>query len=304
MPIITPAYPQQTSTFNVTLSSRAIMVEEFNLGFKLSAKIYDGKEDWNILFEPSPFFLKYRHYIVLIGHAEKEVHHLEWHGYLESKIRVLVGNLERNPFVKMAHVTPESFGPLNQSDGQYMCKWFIGLAFNKVENQNIDLTYDIQSFINAVYRQAIHIKLYKDDMKVEIKYLKRKQLDQYVPQHVLQRGKTKQKKKPENRSSIGSKSSGQSSAQMTLSHSKSDTELLKSGYTLNKSSRESPDISVSDRHQQNANKDSAKISGEASGANQESTTKKLEISPTSMEIPIRRSKSENDLQEAIRPICT
>lgn len=36
------------------------------------------------------------------------------HGYIESKIRLLVGNLERNPFVKMAHVTPESFGPLNE----------------------------------------------------------------------------------------------------------------------------------------------------------------------------------------------
>ena len=29
-----------------------------------------------------------------------------------------------------------------------MCKWFIGLAFNKVENQNVDLTFDIQSFTN------------------------------------------------------------------------------------------------------------------------------------------------------------
>jgi poly(A) polymerase Pap1 len=32
MPIITPAYPQQNSTYNVTQSNRSIMVDEFKKG--------------------------------------------------------------------------------------------------------------------------------------------------------------------------------------------------------------------------------------------------------------------------------
>ena len=32
MPIITPAYPQQNSTFNVTLSTRSVMLKEFKRG--------------------------------------------------------------------------------------------------------------------------------------------------------------------------------------------------------------------------------------------------------------------------------
>ena len=32
MPIITPAYPQQNSTFNVTMSTRDVMLEEFREG--------------------------------------------------------------------------------------------------------------------------------------------------------------------------------------------------------------------------------------------------------------------------------
>lgn len=35
-------------------------------------------------------------------------------GYVESKIRLLVGNLERNPYIKLAHVMPESYGPINE----------------------------------------------------------------------------------------------------------------------------------------------------------------------------------------------
>lgn len=36
-------------------------------------------------------------------------------GLVESKIRILVGNLEKNPYISLAHVNPESFGPLKES---------------------------------------------------------------------------------------------------------------------------------------------------------------------------------------------
>ena len=35
-------------------------------------------------------------------------------GLVESKIRKLVENLERNPFIKIAHVNPGSYGPLDE----------------------------------------------------------------------------------------------------------------------------------------------------------------------------------------------
>ncbi len=33
---------------------------------------------------------------------------------MEAKIRILVSNLEKNLFIKIAHVNPDSFGPLNE----------------------------------------------------------------------------------------------------------------------------------------------------------------------------------------------
>ncbi|NWR56759.1 PAPOG polymerase, partial [Bucorvus abyssinicus] len=60
MPIITPAYPQQNSSYNVSTSTRAIMVEEFKHGLAVTNDILHGKADWSKLFEPLNFFEKYK----------------------------------------------------------------------------------------------------------------------------------------------------------------------------------------------------------------------------------------------------
>ncbi|KAL4237602.1 hypothetical protein ACF0H5_002316 [Mactra antiquata] len=228
MPIITPAYPCQNSTFNVTNSTRKIMMDEFKEGLEVTSALCKlGEEgEWNKLFEPSNFFQKYKHYIVLTCSAEEENSYLEWQGFIESKIRLLVGNLERNPFIQIAHVTPESFGPLDESDGQYMCKWFIGLTFSKIEKANVDLTFDIQSFSNVVHKGAMHIKLYKEGMTVVIKHVKRKELEKYVPAHVLLRGGIKKMKKDVRQSTGNLQKPSTQEQCKSLSHSKSDTELL------------------------------------------------------------------------------
>nr|AAI69821.1 LOC733387 protein [Xenopus laevis] len=194
MPIITPAYPQQNSTYNVSISTRSVMVEEFKQGLLVTDEILLGRCDWSKLFEPPNFFHKYKHYIVLTASASTEEHHLEWVGLVESKIRVLVGNLERNNFITLAHVNPQSF-PGNRDhckDNEYVSMWFLGIIFKKVENAesvNIDLTHDIQSFTDTVYRQANNINMLKKGMKIEATHVKRKQLHHYLPAEVVQKRK-------------------------------------------------------------------------------------------------------------------
>uniref|UniRef100_A0A671L441 Poly(A) polymerase n=1 Tax=Sinocyclocheilus anshuiensis TaxID=1608454 RepID=A0A671L441_9TELE len=192
MPIITPAYPQQNSTYNVSASTRAIMVEEFKRGLAITDEILQNKADWSKLFEAPNFFQKYKHYIVLLASAQAEKQHLEWVGLVESKIRILVGNLEKNEFITLAHVNPQSFpGPKEGTDNTM---WVIGIVFKKMEgseNLNVDLTFDIQTFTDTVYRQAISSKMFEQDMKITAMHVKRKQLQQLLPKMAIQRSKRK-----------------------------------------------------------------------------------------------------------------
>uniref|UniRef100_A0A667Z4F0 polynucleotide adenylyltransferase n=1 Tax=Myripristis murdjan TaxID=586833 RepID=A0A667Z4F0_9TELE len=186
MPIITPAYPQQNSTYNVSASTRAIMVDEFKQGLAITDEILQNKAEWSKLFEAPNFFQKYKHYIVLLAGAPTEKQHLEWVGLVESKIRILVGNLEKNEFITLAHVNPQSFpGPKEANDKEeHSTMWVIGIVFKKIEGsetRNIDLTFDIQSFTDTVYRQAISSKMFEQEMKLSAMHVKKKQLHQLLP---------------------------------------------------------------------------------------------------------------------------
>ncbi|KAK5853657.1 hypothetical protein PBY51_014792 [Eleginops maclovinus] len=221
MPIITPAYPQQNSTYNVSTSTRTIMNEEFKYGLSVTDEILQGKTEWSKLFEPPNFFQKYKHYIVLTASASTEENHLEWIGLVESKIRVLVGNLERNEYITLAHVNPQSFpgSKENRNENDFVSMWFIGIIFKKVENAesvNIDLTYDIQSFTDTVYRQANNINMLKDGMKIEATHVKKKQLHQYLPPELVQ-------KKKRSIAELNRSSNGGSSKRLSLDSSHLDS---------------------------------------------------------------------------------
>ncbi|XP_064484839.1 poly(A) polymerase beta-like isoform X2 [Ornithodoros turicata] len=227
MPIITPAYPQQNSTFNVSMSTRVIMGQEFKQGLAITDDIMLGRADWMKLFDPPNFFAKYKHFIVVIATASTKEHHLEWYGLVESKIRILISNLERHPYIEIAHVNPESFPPCEPDGDKLQSMWFIGLQFSKTEHVNVDLTYDISSFIETVKRQAMTINMYKQDMDIDIKHVRRRELVKYLPQPILNRCKKKGKvSTTPNSTPQGSPGNTPVMNKKSLATSKSDSALL------------------------------------------------------------------------------
>lgn len=192
MPIITPAYPQQNSTFNVSKSTLEVMKEEFRLSLSICEEIISGKADWDKLFETPNFFAKYRHYIILEASSSTEEDQIQWYGHVESKVRHLVGNLEREA-IELAHVWPKTYPSLEPGKEKTTCYWFIGLVIKTTPTTpvageapanaqiNLDLTTPIRVFCELVMRGAITIKMWKEGMRVEAVYRKRRQLMDYIP---------------------------------------------------------------------------------------------------------------------------
>lgn len=230
MPIITPSYPQQNSTYNVTKSTKTVILEEFERAKVLCDQItkgLDGKE-WKDLFEPIKFFQMYAHFLAIISSSQSE-----WIGLVESKIRHLVTSLERHACIKLAHIFPSSYtrtlpvdaadaspsaseekeqaaGDKNgsngvkngKSEGVEQTMWFIGLKFDKQNAVNVDITPDIRQFMENVLHS--NRKFEENDVKIEVKHVKRKELTAFLPVDVIGKSSTK-------RSSLASNSSLNSS---------------------------------------------------------------------------------------------
>jgi poly(A) polymerase len=195
MPIITPAYPEQNSTFNVTKSTRQIITNEFRDGLHIMFEIIGGTKTWHDLFEEINFFSRYRHFICLICATEDEEDHLVFCSLVESKIRLLIGFFENNQCVNLCHICPRQFKPLPTCDVGVSYKnpivtlWFVGLDLNKAMKKNIDLTAEIQQFSDVVLKAASLTKSFKPSMLVRPFYVKRGDLGKWIAKDDLTRGR-------------------------------------------------------------------------------------------------------------------
>ncbi|KAE8296560.1 Poly(A) polymerase alpha [Larimichthys crocea] len=179
MPIITPAYPQQNTSFNVCPSTLTIMKEEIVRGLVITEKIHDKKAPWSKLFEPVDFAGMYKHFVLLQASSATEKQHLEWVGLVESKLRHLVVTLENNITISLAHVNSQSTtGPTNENDKGLSTTWQIGILINKETSKNgIDLTSDLLSFSDMIYSLAEHSHIYEEGMTLSASYQRKERKD-------------------------------------------------------------------------------------------------------------------------------
>jgi poly(A) polymerase len=129
LPIITPAYPAQNSTYNVSESTKKIIIEEIQRGKEICDQIEADVKSWSELFEPFNLWDKYKVFLRIDCLAETEPEFNKWLGFLESKVRIMIRKLEQTPGVLYAHPHPE---PIKYTDAKYKFAsvFFIGLAFD------------------------------------------------------------------------------------------------------------------------------------------------------------------------------
>ncbi|GAB1217830.1 hypothetical protein ATERTT37_007073 [Aspergillus terreus] len=110
MPIITPAYPSMCATHNVSMSTKNVILRELQRGGDMVDKIFMKQLTWNDLFARHSFFTKdYKYYLRITAASTTKEADSVWSGLVESKIRHLVGALDRKPTIAVAHPFPKGF---------------------------------------------------------------------------------------------------------------------------------------------------------------------------------------------------
>jgi len=182
MPIITPVYPQQNSTFNVSHSTLAIIQDEFKTSLDIMGEILTGESSWSKIFQPSKFFTKYRYFLAITVFANCDEELLEWRGLVESRLRFLPTSLEEIECVQRSHLNPDQFVlPYDKSQGRPSSVWFVGLEISKSNGTVVQLDFSthIRDFCLLVKSRAHTI--FKAGMDIQVNHLKRKDLKDYVP---------------------------------------------------------------------------------------------------------------------------
>ncbi|KAL9126360.1 MAG: hypothetical protein Q9217_004578 [Psora testacea] len=110
MPIITPAYPSMCATHNITISTKKIIEREWDRAGDITDEIWRGKAQWKDLFSKHTFFTSdYKYYLSINAASRaKDAQHV-WSGLVESKIRLLVQNLENEPSISVARPFNKGF---------------------------------------------------------------------------------------------------------------------------------------------------------------------------------------------------
>lgn len=110
MPIITPAYPSMCATHNITMSNKTILIRELQRGRAITDKIFGGQLQWKDLFAKHTFFTNdYKYYISVIATSRTKDAQKIWSGLVESKVRLLVTNLETQEAIAVARPFNKGF---------------------------------------------------------------------------------------------------------------------------------------------------------------------------------------------------
>ncbi|EKX46853.1 hypothetical protein GUITHDRAFT_162826 [Guillardia theta CCMP2712] len=197
--VITPTYPMDNSTFNVTDSALNVIRNEISRANSLTQGLAQGESSYNDLFEPAMFFKQYGTF-VQIEVLGSEKHIEAFSGYVESQIRKLVEKLTTSQLgLYIVHPCTRHFGPIpaehlgggDPEDGPWQNIFFyLGLKFDdnlvrhmKASGQSVDFTQPVKEFL-----LGIHITD-PTQTSISIKVVKRRALPEWVKKEYYSQSK-------------------------------------------------------------------------------------------------------------------
>lgn len=178
MPIITPAYPCMNSSYNVSSSTLRIMTEEFQRGHEICEAMESSKADWDMLFEPYPFFESYKNYLQIDINAENPDDYRKWKGWVESRLRTLTLKIERHTYnMLQCHPHPGEFTDISKP---FHCCYFMGLQRKKEVPAGEGEQFDIRMTVDE-FKQTVNMyTLWKPGMEIRVSHVKRRNIPAFV----------------------------------------------------------------------------------------------------------------------------
>ncbi|XAR67672.1 Polynucleotide adenylyltransferase [Bertholletia excelsa] len=175
MPIITPAYPCMNSSYNVSVSTLRVMMEQFQFGNKICEEIELSKAQWTALFEPYLFFESYKNYLQVDIVAADVDDLLSWKGWIESRLRQLTLMIERDTCEKLqCHPYPHEYTDISQQCCH--CAYFMGLQRKHGEVVKEGQQFDIRSTVDE-FRHSVNMYMFwKPGMEIYVSHVRRKQI--------------------------------------------------------------------------------------------------------------------------------
>jgi len=149
MPVITPAFPSMCATHNVTTSTKQIIMDELTRGIEICNKIGNGKLAWKDLFAKHNFFtLSYKHYLSVTATSRTKDAEKKWSGLIESKVRLLVSELEKEETIDIAHPFNKGFQRVHHCVGDQqideVIKGDLKFQVKEIKTETTDATNDPQ----------------------------------------------------------------------------------------------------------------------------------------------------------------
>eukprot|EP00397_Hematodinium_sp_SG-2012_P038273 GEMP01041608.1.p1 GENE.GEMP01041608.1~~GEMP01041608.1.p1 ORF type:complete len:550 (+),score=115.96 GEMP01041608.1:45-1652(+) len=179
MPIVTPAFPSMNSTYNVTHTTKRIILAEMKRAEEIVQKIERGELKWQDLLTKLDFFSQHHHYIQVSIIAKSDELFRRWSGWIESKLRFLVKSLE-----PMCDVRPWP-NALDYDDDDY---WpyakamFVGLKLpKKKDGEAMDLRQPVVQFVEMIKSWSF-MEEFEGQCDMRIAHMKRDNLPSWASQ--------------------------------------------------------------------------------------------------------------------------
>lgn len=191
MPVITPAFPSMNSTHNVSETTKKIFLDEFHRAQELVSQVEQSRIPWSDLYKELPFFTQHKYFIHVEILGKSKPVFLKWKGWIESKLRRLVKNLESIHQIEV-RPWPDAI-EFEDKDWSSAAAMFMGLIViksstgnNASQGQTINLRQQVTQFVEMI-SQWPSANEHKGLYDVRVRDVRRRDLPEYVKKKLAEK---------------------------------------------------------------------------------------------------------------------